>query len=146
MSECEIMEGYSISDSSAEDVLNFNVVFSRFLNYIVRAWSFILIQTTQGGFLLSLVETFSNFVHKFSLFLYNFPLKRGEVLHLNKLEFPSPKDVLCQVWVKLTQWFWERRFLNIILLIFLPLAIRVVYFTNTCLWVISRTSSLVIVN
>ena len=24
----------------------------------------------------------------------------------------SPKDALCQVWLKLVQWFWRRRFLN----------------------------------
>ena len=34
------------------------------------------------------------------------------VLHLNKLESPSPKDALCQVWLKLVQWFWIRRFKN----------------------------------
>ena len=33
-------------------------------------------------------------------------------LHLNKLESPSPKDALCQVLLKLTKWFWRRRFLN----------------------------------
>jgi hypothetical protein len=25
---------------------------------------------------------------------------------------PSPKDDLCQVWLKLAKWFWRRRFLN----------------------------------
>ena len=30
------------------------------------------------------------------------------VLHLNKLESPSPKDALCQVRLKLAQWFWRR--------------------------------------
>ena len=34
--------------------------------------------------------------------------------HLNKLETPSPKDDLCQVWLKMAQWFWRRRFLNFI--------------------------------
>ena len=34
------------------------------------------------------------------------------VLNLKKLEFPSPKDALCQDWLKLAQWFWRRRFLN----------------------------------
>ena len=34
--------------------------------------------------------------------------------HLNKLEYPSPKNALCQVWMKLAQWFWRRRFLNVI--------------------------------
>ena len=33
------------------------------------------------------------------------------VLHLNKLEFPLPKDAICQVWLKLAEWFWRRRFL-----------------------------------
>jgi hypothetical protein len=27
-------------------------------------------------------------------------------------ESPSPKDDLCQVWLKLVQWFWRRRFSN----------------------------------
>ena len=35
------------------------------------------------------------------------------VLHFKKLESPSPKDALCQVWLKLAQWFW-RRFLNFV--------------------------------
>ena len=33
--------------------------------------------------------------------------------HLNKLESPSPKDSLCQVLLKLAQWF-RRRFKNFI--------------------------------
>ena len=33
--------------------------------------------------------------------------------HLNKLESPSPKDDLYQVWTKLVKWFWRRRFLKI---------------------------------
>ena len=36
------------------------------------------------------------------------------VLHLNKRASPSPKGALCQVWLKLAQCFWERRFLNIL--------------------------------
>ena len=35
-------------------------------------------------------------------------------LFLNKLEFPSPKDALCQVNLKLAQWFLRRRLLNFI--------------------------------
>ena len=31
-------------------------------------------------------------------------------LLLGKLEFPSSKDALCQVWLKLAQWFWRRIF------------------------------------
>ena len=29
-------------------------------------------------------------------------------LHLKKLESPSPKDALCQIWLKLAQWFLRR--------------------------------------
>jgi hypothetical protein len=41
-----------------------------------------------------------------------FPLEKGYPLCLNKPEFPIPKDDLCQVWLKLDQCFWRRRFLN----------------------------------
>jgi hypothetical protein len=43
----------------------------------------------------------------FLLFRYYLPLERGYPLTVNKLESPSPKD-LCQVWLKLVQWFWRR--------------------------------------
>ena len=36
------------------------------------------------------------------------------VLHWNKLIYPSPKDTLCLIWLKLTQWFWRRRFFKIV--------------------------------
>ena len=52
---------------------------------------------------------FLNFVNVFSLFRNYLPLEKGGALHLNKLESPPPKDVLCQVWLKLAQWFWRRR-------------------------------------
>ena len=45
----------------------------------------------------------------FSLFRYYLPLEKSGALHLNKLDSPSPKDALCQVWLKLAQWFWRRR-------------------------------------
>jgi hypothetical protein len=32
---------------------------------------------------------------------------------LNKLEFPSPKDSLYQVWLNFAFWFWRRGFLKI---------------------------------
>ena len=35
-------------------------------------------------------------------------------LHLNKLESSSPKDSLCQVLLKMAQWFWRRRFLKVL--------------------------------
>ena len=42
------------------------------------------------------------------------PLEKGRALHLNKIESPSPKDALCQVWLKLDGWFWRRRFFNFV--------------------------------
>ena len=53
---------------------------------------------------------FFNFVNVFSLFQYYLPFDKGGALHFNKLESPLPKDALCQVWLKLAQWFWRRRF------------------------------------
>ena len=41
-------------------------------------------------------------------------LGKGWGLHLNKLEYPYSKDALCQVWLKLAQWFL-RRFLNFVI-------------------------------
>ena len=55
-----------------------------------------------------------NFLNVFSLFHYNLPLEKGMPLHLNKYESYSSKDALCQVWLKLSQWFWGRKFLNFI--------------------------------
>ena len=54
---------------------------------------------------------FLNFVNVFSLFRNYPPLEKGRALHLNKLESPSPKDALCQDWLKLAQWFWRKDFL-----------------------------------
>ena len=43
------------------------------------------------------------------IFHYSFPLKKVLTFHVNRLEFPSPKDALCQVWLKLAHWLWRRR-------------------------------------
>ena len=53
-------------------------------------------------------EDFLNFVIVFSQFHNYLPLEKGSTLYLNKLETPSPKDALCQVWLKLAHWFWRR--------------------------------------
>ena len=37
------------------------------------------------------------------------PIFEGVGLYLNKLESPLPKNALCQVWLKLSQWLWKRR-------------------------------------
>jgi hypothetical protein len=44
----------------------------------------------------------------FLLFCYYLPLEKGCPLRLNKLESPFPKNDLCQVGLKLAQWFWRR--------------------------------------
>ena len=48
------------------------------------------------------------FVNVFSLFRNYLHLEKGRALHLNKLESPSPKEDLYQVWLKLAQWFLRR--------------------------------------
>ena len=60
------------------------------------------------------LRRFFNFISVFSLFLNYLPLEEGMALHLNKAEFPSTKDVLCQVWLKMAQWFWRRRFFDFV--------------------------------
>ena len=59
-------------------------------------------------------KEFFNFVNAFSLFYNYFPLEKGGALHLNKFESPSPKNALCQVCLKLAQWFWRIRFLKVV--------------------------------
>ena len=53
-------------------------------------------------------EDIFNLVNGFSQFHNYLPLEKGGALYLNKLESPSPKDALCQVWLKLAHWFWRR--------------------------------------
>ena len=78
---------------------------------------------TQGCFVPRLVEICPVVLEKeilkfrkcvFSLFHNYLPLEKGWALHLNKPKSPSPKDALCQVELKLAQWFWRRRFLNFV--------------------------------
>jgi hypothetical protein len=47
------------------------------------------------------------------------PFEEDLALYLNKLEFPSPKDNLHYVRLKLAKWFWRIRFflISIILLV-----------------------------
>ena len=54
---------------------------------------------------------FLNFLSVFLQFHNYLPLEKDMALHLNKLEYLSPKDALCQVWLKLAQRFW-RNFLK----------------------------------
>jgi hypothetical protein len=41
-------------------------------------------------------------------FCYYLPFEEDLALYLNNLEFPLPKDDLCQLWLKLACWFWRR--------------------------------------
>ena len=50
----------------------------------------------------------------FFLFRNYLPLENWGPFIWTKLESPSTKDALCQVWLKLAQWFWRRRFLNFV--------------------------------
>ena len=56
---------------------------------------------------------FFNFVNVFLLFLNYLFLEKGGALILNKLETPSPKDALCQVWLKLAQVVQEKKIFNL---------------------------------
>ena len=51
---------------------------------------------------------FLKFFSAFLLFCYYLPLEMDNPFHLNNLESPPPKNDLCQVWLKLAQWFWRR--------------------------------------
>ena len=55
-------------------------------------------------------EDFFNIFNRNLLFCNYLLLQEGVALNLDKLEFPPAKDALCQVWLKLVQWFWRRRF------------------------------------
>ena len=58
---------------------------------------------------------FLMFVNVLLLFHNYLLFEKGVALYLNKLKSPSPKNALCQVWLKLAQWFCRRflKFVNI---------------------------------
>ena len=60
-----------------------------------------------------LEKIFLNFVNVFLLFRNYLTLEKDRDPHLNKLESPSTKDALCQVWLKLAQLFLRERVENI---------------------------------
>ena len=108
-------------------LLNFINVFSQFCNYLPwkRAGPFIWTNLNPHHSRMlcakfgwnwpcgSREEYCFNFINVFSLFCNYLPLEKDRALYLNKPESPSPKDALCKVWLKLTQWFL-RRFLNLV--------------------------------
>ena len=80
---------------------------------------------TQGCFVPSLVEigqVVLERMFKFRQCIFAIsqlsPLVKGRVPSLNKFESPSSEDAFCQVWLKLAQWFWRRRFFLILSMYF----------------------------
>ena len=55
-----------------------------------------------------------NCVNVFSLSRNYLLLEPSVTLYLNQSASLSPKDALCQVWLKLARWFWRRRFVNFV--------------------------------
>jgi hypothetical protein len=53
-----------------------------------------------------------NWPHPIFTFCDYLPFEDDLSLYLNKLELPSSKDNLYQVWLNLVGWFWRRRFLK----------------------------------
>ena len=110
------------SGSGEEDFFNFVNVFLLLRYYLPLEKGRALhlnkhITFTQECFVPSLVEIDSvvlekrfllNFINVFFLFRNYLPLEKAW-LYLNKLESPSPKDAMCQVWLILVQWFWKRK-------------------------------------
>ena len=62
-------------------------------------------------YIITLIREENNhyYLYVFSLFCNFLSLEKGKALGLNKLISPSTNDALCQVWLKLAQWFWRRR-------------------------------------
>ena len=60
-------------------------------------------------------KIFLNVINVFSLFSFYHSLESALSPPFEQIETPLPKDALCQ---KLAQWFWRRRFLNVILSLF----------------------------
>ena len=113
------------SVSGGEDFKKvFNHVFSLFCNYLLlrRGWLFIWKKLESSSPEDAFCQVwfkmaqwfwrrrFLKILNVLLLFHNYLPFEKGVVLHLNKLESPSPKNALCQVWMKLEQWIWRRRF------------------------------------
>jgi hypothetical protein len=80
--------------------------FSRLLRHVWRCRGPILTRILTGSWFWR--RRLSKLFSVFLLFCYNLPLGKGIPLHLNKFESPSPKTDLCQLWLKLAQWFFWR--------------------------------------
>ena len=56
---------------------------------------------------------FVNFVNFFLQLWYHFPLEKN-VAFIEQIDSLSPRDALCQLWLKFVPWFWRRQFLNFV--------------------------------
>jgi hypothetical protein len=53
-----------------------------------------------------------NLFSVFPLFCYYLLLEKGYPLRSKNVKFPTPKDDLWQVWLKLAKWFLEKKILK----------------------------------
>ena len=53
----------------------------------------------------TLDEDFVNFINVSALISNYLPLKMGVAVYLNELDYPSTKEALFHVWLKLANWF-----------------------------------------
>ena len=88
-----------------------------------KEWPFSYRNFIQGRFVLNLVEYCPVLLEKKILkfrqcFFHDFVIisawKMGRALHLNKIESSLHKVDLYQVWLKLAEWFWRRRFFKFV--------------------------------
>ena len=59
-------------------------------------------------------KRFLKVLNIFLLFPNYLPFEKGVALHWNKFVSTSPKNAFSQVWLKLDQLFWRRRFLKVV--------------------------------
>ena len=94
------------------------------ISFLRIEWPLFVKTFTQGCFVPSLFEiglcSRGEDLNNFSLFGYKLPFKKAVTLQLNKLKIPFTKG-LCQVWLKLTHWFWRKRILNFCYILLSPL-------------------------
>ena len=125
---CAKFDWYWPSGSGVEDffenVVNiFSIVFPLRKRCGFFMWTNLnsLIPFTQGFFVRSLVDTglvVLEKVFKFCQFIFDISLLLGNgtrsFIWIHLIPFTQGAFCLCHVWLKLNQWFWRRRFLNIV--------------------------------
>jgi hypothetical protein len=96
------------SEASAREQSRVLALLNRPLVLYLKKLEFPLYQVWLNFACLLWRRRFLNIFSVFLLFCYYLPFEKGYLLCLNKLEFPSPKNDMCQVLLKLAQWFWRR--------------------------------------